>query len=195
GRRSVKNVCLSYLASLADDAAVERLVAQYRGADNMTDQIVALSCLCDIPGPAREEVLGHFHRRWKDEPNVLDKWFTLQATSDLADVLERVRALTQHPDFTLANPNRARSLIGAFAAGNPNALHQPSGAGYRFLADQIQSLDALNPQVASRMVDPLLRWRRYDPARGDQMRAELARILSRDTLSRDVREKVSKALG
>src|SRR5690606_13232886 len=191
GRRMLKNAALSYLATLGDAPALARCAAQYRGANNMTDRIAALACLCDHVGPEREEALADFHRRWKGDANVLDKWFSVQAAADLPDVLERVRALTLHPDFTLRNPNRARSLLGAFALLNPAALHAPDGAGYAFLADQVLAVDALNPQVASRLVDPLLRWRRLVPARGERLRLELARILERPDLSRDVYEKVS----
>ena len=161
----------------------------------MTDEIAALSCLCDHDTPEREAALAEFHRRWKGDANVLDKWFSLQASSDLPDVLERVVRLTQHPDFTLKVPNRARSLVGAFAMSNPAALHAASGDGYRFVADQVIELDGINPQVASRLIDPLLRWRRLDSARGGILRGELERVLAKPKLSRDVFEKVSKALG
>lgn len=194
GRRMVKNAALSYLSVLGGPQAIARCAAQYRAANNMTDRIAALACLCDHVSPEREAALADFHARWRSDANVLDKWFGVQAGADLPDVLERVRALARHPDFTLQNPNRARSLIGAFAYQNPSALHAPGGAGQAFLADQVLALDAINPQVASRLVDPLLRWRRLEARRGEHLRLLLTRILEHPGLSRDVFEKVSKAL-
>jgi aminopeptidase N len=193
GRRDLSNLALSYLMTLEDEDALALCVERFSTATNMTDSLAALTCLADRDIPEREEALARFHERWKHEPLVVNKWFTVQAGSDLPDATERVRALTHHPDFTLKNPNRARSLVGAFATGNPAAFHAEDGEGYRFLADQVIAMDGINPQIASRLVDPLLAWRRYGPSRQERLKAELQRILDTPKLSRDVYEKVSKA--
>ncbi|MBK5939025.1 aminopeptidase N [Halochromatium roseum] len=142
-----------------------------------------------------EELLAAFYQRWSGEPLVLDKWFALQAQSSQTDTLARVEQLLTHPDFSLTNPNRVRALIGAFAAGNPVRFHAADGTGYRFLTDRILELDPLNPQIASRLLYPMTRWRRYDEGRQQQMRAQLERILEVEGLSNDVYEVVSKSLG
>ena len=95
---------------------------------------------------------------------MVDKWFALQATAQRPDALDAVSALLHHEAFTLANPNRVRSLIGAFAQGNPTSFHRADGAGYAFVADHVLALDKRNPQVASRLAQPFGRWRRYDRA-------------------------------
>jgi len=125
---------------------------------------------------------------------VLDKWFRMQAMSNAPDVFERVVALSQHRDFNLANPNRARSLLYAFAAGNPTGFHRPDGAAYRFVADMIVELDRINPQVASRVVASFNQWQRYEAGRSALMKAELERIASTPTISKDVGEIVERAL-
>jgi aminopeptidase N len=141
-----------------------------------------------------EESLAAFYARWSGEPLVLDKWFALQAQSSRADTLARVERLLAHPDFSLTNPNRVRALIGAFAAGNPVRFHAADGRGYRFLTDRILELDPLNPQIASRLLYPMTRWRRYDEGRQQRMREQLERILEVEGLSNDVYEVVSKSL-
>jgi aminopeptidase N len=144
--------------------------------------------------PEREEAVAAFHARHRHDGLVLDKWFTAQALSLRDDTPERVEALARHEDFTMANPNRLRSLVGAFAA-NQRALHEPSGRGYRFLADMILAADRINPQTAARFVPPLGRWRRFDDARATMMRGELKRIVGTPGLSKDVFEQASKSLG
>ena len=192
GKRSVKNVCLAYLATLEGGEA--RADEQFRTANNMTDSIAALSQLVDAEGASRDAALTSFYERWSGDNLVIDKWFSVQATADRASVLTEVEALLSHPDFTLKTPNRARALIGTFCMGNPAHFHAVDGGGYRFLADRVIELNAINPQVASRMITPLLRWRRYDSARQDLMKSELERIAKTPELSKDVFEKVSKAL-
>jgi aminopeptidase N len=125
---------------------------------------------------------------------VVDKWFALQATAQRPDALGVVTGLLGHEAFTLANPNRVRALIGAFAQGNPTGFHRADGAGYTFVADHVLALDRRNPQVASRLAQPFGRWHRYDPARQDHMRGQLQRILAVPGLSRDVYEIASKSL-
>jgi aminopeptidase N len=160
----------------------------------MTDRQGALGVLANGDAPAREEALGAFYARYRGDALVLDKWFTAQALSIRDDTPERVAALAAHADFTLANPNRVRSLVGAFAQ-NQRALHEPSGRGYRFLADMILAVDRINPQVAARLVPPLGRWRRFEPGRAEKMRAELERIVATPGLSKDMLEQAGKSLG
>jgi len=139
-------------------------------------------------------VIAAFYERWKADPLVLDKWFSIQATSIRSDTLERVQALAGHADFTITNPNRVRSLIGAFCSGNQVRFHSADGGGYVFLADHVLALNESNPQVASRMASIFNDWRRYDDGRQEKIQVELNRIASSDSLSKDVYEIVSRAL-
>ena len=141
----------------------------------------------------REKALASFYDTWKSNPLVLDKWFSVQARANAADTLERVQALMQHPDFDMKNPNRLRSLIGAFTA-NQAIFHEKSGAGYRLLADTVITVDAINPQIAARLVTSLGSWRRFDAARQDLMRTELQRIHDVENLSHNTFEMASKSL-
>ncbi|HEX9954017.1 MAG TPA: aminopeptidase N [Allosphingosinicella sp.] len=194
GARRLRAVALGYLmASGAPDAPALAL-RQFEDADNMTDRQGALGTLVNSEAPEREAALRAFYERFRGDGLVLDKWFTVQALSTRDDALDQVEALAAHPDFTLANPNRMRALVGAFAA-NQRAFHDASGRGYRFLADMILKVDALNPQTAARLVPPLGRWRRFDEARQALMRAELERIVATPGLSKDVLEQASKSLG
>lgn len=194
GRRSLKNICLSYLSSIADRDAIDRCMHQFNTADNMTDSFIALGALGEIDCPQRLQVLDAFYQRWQSEALVINKWFSLQASSSLPDTFRQVMRLLEHPDFDIRNPNRARSLIGAFSRGNPLHFHNKDGSGYRFLADQVLRLDSLNPQVASRMVGAFNRWRKFDSLRQKLMKQQLERILASPDLSKDVYEIVSRAL-
>lgn len=192
GRRALRAVCLDFLAAAGEGVALAE--AQFEAAANMTDTLSALAVLADAEGPARTRALDAFYRRWRGDNLVIDKWFSLQATSSRTATLAEVQALTHHADFDLRNPNRVRALIGAFSAGNPLRFHDISGAGYRLLADTVITLDATNAQLAARLIGPLGAWRRQMPARQALMRAEMERILARPKLSRLVFEKASKAL-
>jgi aminopeptidase N len=194
GRRSLKNLCLGFLALLQTDRIAEQCFEQFTAADNMTDRLAALTCLVHARLPRWEESLAAFYHRFQDDPLVVDKWFTLQATAPGNETLEHVRQLMGHPAFNLKNPNRMRALISAFAHANPACFHDDTGAGYRFVADRVIELDAFNPQVAARLTGALIRWRRYGEKRRQLMRAQLERIRQRDGLSRDVAEIVGKAL-
>lgn len=195
GRRNLKNVSLSYL--MAVDPLPEEILArcfgQYRQATNMTDSIAALARLVDLDREERREALDDFYRRWRDNPLVLDKWFTLQALSSLPGTLDEVRKLLDNPSFSIKNPNKVRALIAAFCTGNHVRFHDRGGAGYTFLADMIVSLNGVNPQIAARLVTPLINWQRYDDKRQLLMRNELTRIASTEGLSRDVFEIVNKS--
>jgi len=195
GRRALRNVCLTYLAAGDRTSGARLAKAQFDADSNMTDVLIALAVLVDIGCPERAVALDTFYRRWKADPLVLDKWFALQARSSLPGTIEAVRALTRHPDFTRANPNRLRALVGTFAQANPLHFHAASGAGYAFLADEVILLDKANPTTAARLVQPLGQWRRYDAARQDLMRAALERILATPDLSPNTYEMVAKSLG
>ena len=194
GARKLKTQALVYLAAGAPDEAAALAAAQFDVADNMTDRQGALMVLCGLQTPLREEKLAAFHQRFAGNALVIDKWFTLQASSLHPHALDHVAALAEHPDFTLHNPNRVRALYMAMAV-NPQAFHAASGAGYRMIADLILALDPINAQTAARFVAPLGRWKRIEPKRAALMRAELERILAAPSLSRDTFEQVSKSLG
>jgi aminopeptidase N len=194
GRRSLKNRCLDYLMQLEEPFTLELCLRQYRGAGNMSDELSALGLLANRTCPERAEALDDFYRRWRHDALVLDKWFALQATSQLPDTLMEVKALLYHPDFSIRNPNKVRALIGAFCQSNPVRFHAADGSGYGFLAGQVVTLNALNPQIAARMLNPFTRWRKYDLNRQALMRAELERIRQTPALSPDVYEIVVKSL-
>ncbi|MEH3102559.1 MAG: aminopeptidase N [Sphingomonas phyllosphaerae] len=193
GIRRLRSVALGYLAAAGTDDAPALAWAQFEAADNMTDRQGALAVLVSGQSPERERALDHFYTRYADNPLVLDKWFQTQALSSRDDTPALVAELAQHPDFTLANPNRARALVGAFAV-NQRAFHAEGGAGYRWLTEQLLALDKLNPQTSARLLPPLGRWRRFDPVRSAAMRAELERIVATPGISKDLFEQASKSL-
>jgi aminopeptidase N len=194
GRRRLRTVSLGYIAASGAEDAPQLALRQFEEADNMTDRQGALGTLVNSAAEAeRSAALDGFYGRYRHIALVLDKWFTAQALSTRADVIDEVARLAEHPDFTLANPNRLRSLVGAFAA-NQRGFHHASGRGYRFLADMIIAADKLNPQTAARFVAPLGRWRRFGAARAALMKAELERIVAEPGVSKDVFEQASKSL-
>ncbi len=188
--RALKNVALSYLAAAGDR---DRAAAQFAAGANMTDTLAALALLVETADERRDTALAAFHERWRGNPLVLDKWFAVQARSGAPDTLRRVRALTQHPDFDIRNPNRLRALVGAFS-GNVAVFHDRSGAGYKLLADVVLEVDPLNPRIAARLCTALGAWRRYDQHRQALMQTELQRILGLDGLSPNTYEMAAKAL-
>ncbi|WP_338562639.1 aminopeptidase N [Erwinia sp. E_sp_B04_7] len=194
GKRSLKNVCLGYLAFGEVGLADKLVQAQFNQANNMTDSLAAMSAAVAAQLPCRESLLMAFDERWHKDGLVMDKWFALQATSPAPDVLNRVRALLSHRSFTLSNPNRVRSLVGAFASANPSAFHAANGSGYQFLVEILTDLNTRNPQVAARMIEPLIRLKRYDAGRQALMRKALEQLKGLDKLSGDLYEKISKAL-
>ncbi|GAA0489723.1 MULTISPECIES: aminopeptidase N [Tatumella] len=194
GKRALKNVCLSYLV-FGDPLAADALVRQqYLQANNMTDALAALSAAVSAQLPCVDELLQQWDERWHQDGLVMDKWFMLQATSPAADVLSRVEQLLTHRSFTMSNPNRVRSLIGAFASANPSAFHAADGSGYRFLTRMLTDLNKRNPQIASRLIEPLIRLKRYDSQRQQLMREALEQLKSLDDLSGDLYEKITRAL-
>ena len=194
-RRALQNIALSYLMLSGRPEVLAATLEQYDACDNMTERLTALAVLVNSPFEAeKSKALEAFAEHFKDNPLVMDQWFSVQAGSGLPGGLPRVKALMQHPAFTLKNPNKVRALIGAFAGQNLINFHAADGSGYRFLADLVIELNALNPQIASRQLSPLTRWRKYDSQRQALMKAELERILASGALSSDVYEVVSKSL-
>ncbi len=191
-RRSLRNTCLSYLVHTSGGFALAE--AQLSRSDNMTDTLAALQGLVHNEAPQAPAALADFEERWRGDALVMDKWFTIQACVPGDGTVERVRRLTGHPAFSITNPNKVRSLLGAFSTMNPTAFHARSGAGYRLHAEQVIALNALNPQVAARMAASFNAWTRYDADRQSLMRAELSRIASARGLSPDVSEIVHNAL-
>ncbi|NOQ17075.1 MAG: aminopeptidase N [Methyloprofundus sp.] len=193
-RRRIKNVCLDYLSQLETEASYRLVNEQFSTANTMTDQIAALGCIANSQNPAQSDCLQQFYQQWQDEALVIDKWFSLQASSSQAGTFTVVQSLLQHSAFDLKNPNRVRALVGAFSLANPLHYHAVNGQGYQFLADQVIALNSLNPQVASRMVGALTQWRRFDEQRQILMKRQLERIINTESISKDVFEIASKSL-
>jgi len=194
GRRALRNVCLDLCAATRQADAIARVVAQYRNADNMTDRMAALETLAQYDRPERAEALDDFYRRYADDPLIIDKWLTLQAAIPEPGTLDRVRALTAHPAFSMANPNRIRSLIGSFAQANHTQFNRLDGAGYDFVADTVLTLDPKNPQVAARLMGAFRSWRALEARRRARAETTLRRVAAAPALSRDVQDIVARTL-
>ncbi|EFC5622266.1 aminopeptidase N [Escherichia coli] len=193
-KRTLRNACLRFLAFGETHLADVLVSKQYHEANNMTDALAALSAAVAAQLPCRDALMQEYDDKWHQDGLVMDKWFILQATSPAANVLETVRGLLQHRSFTMSNPNRIRSLIGAFAGSNPAAFHAEDGSGYQFLVEMLTDLNSRNPQVASRLIEPLIRLKRYDAKRQEKMRAALEQLKGLENLSGDLYEKITKAL-
>jgi aminopeptidase N len=193
GRRALKNACLDLLAA-GGASAIALAARQYHQATNMTDRMAALATLSLHAVPERQAALDDFYRRYASDPLIIDKWLSLQAAIPEAATLDRVRALTSHAAFSLANPNRVRALIGAFAQANQTQFNRADGAGFAFLADIVLALDPKNPQVAARLSTALRSWRALEPIRRAQAEAALRRIAAEPSLSRDVHDIVARSL-
>lgn len=194
GRRAVRSICLAYLVELGDSSHVELAFKQYKTSNNMTDRIAALSVLANLPCDRRVEALEDFYAKWRDNPLVLDKWFSVQAASRLEDTVESVKALQAHPAFTLKNPNRVRSLLGVLCFGNPANFHRTDGAGYELISDAILRIDRLNPQLSARMVSSFAQWRQFEPQRRARMESILKDMYSSANLSKDLYEMLTRFL-
>jgi aminopeptidase N len=192
GRRALRNVALDLLARAGETALV---VDAYHDADNMTDRLAALSIAVNGGFAFADALLDDFHDRFADDPLVIDKWLMTQATAPLPGTLDRVRALTGHPAFSISNPNRVRALITTFASGNQTQFNRPDGAGFAFVADRVLELDRINPQVASRLLSAFRSWRSLEPRRRAYAEAELKRVASASGLSRDVADIAERSLG
>ncbi|MCQ3000936.1 aminopeptidase N [Pseudomonas syringae] len=194
-RRALQNIALSYLMLSQKPEVLAATIEQFDTSDNMTERLTALAVLVNSPFTAeKDKALAVFAENFKDNPLVMDQWFSVQAGSPLPGGLERVKTLMQHPAFNIKNPNKVRALIGAFAGQNLINFHAADGSGYRFLADLVIQLNGFNPQIASRQLAPLTRWRKYDSKRQVLMKDELVRIRDSGELSSDVFEVVSKSL-
>jgi aminopeptidase N len=186
-QRSLRNAALALLTRIEGK---DRAAVQYDAASNMTDEIAAFTALLEA---GDTEIATRFHDRWTDDRLVMDKWFMAQvAHAEPADAVETAQRLTEHPLFDWTNPNRVRSVIGGLTAGNPAGFHDPTGAGYRTLADWLIRIDAKNPQTAARMSTAFETWARYDADRQDMIRGELDRIAATEGLSRDLSEMVDR---
>ena len=194
GMRKLANVCLRYLCANDDELARTAARAQFDASDNMTDTIGALAALNDGESAERALLFERFEARWRDEPLVLDKWFALEATSARTDALVRVQRLLAHPRFNAKNPNRVRSLVGAFTLRNFARFHDRDGSGYAFAADEVLALDATNPQLAATIASALRLWKRFPEPRRGLMQAALQRIATTPGLSPDVTEVVTRTL-
>jgi aminopeptidase N len=193
GARKLRNTALLYLVASGVQDGPAIAFGQFSDADNMTERQAALATLANGTSAEREAALDIFYNRYHDDALTLDKWFQTQAFAFHPGTVDLVEELGRHKAFTIANPNRVRSLYGAFS-GNQWAFHHKSGKGYRLVADCIIALDKLNPQTAARLVPPLGRWKRFDEGRAAMMRAELQRILAEPGLSKDVTEQAGKSL-
>lgn len=192
-QRFLSNQALSYLMYLGEQG--ENLAkAQYESADNMTDQMAAFRSLVHHETGSANDIIEAFYQQWSKDNLVMDKWFMVQATIPHAAAKERVKELFDHDDFDIRNPNRVRSLLGAFCSVNPVCFHDVDGFGYKLLGTYIETIDAMNPQIASRLCVPLTRWKRYDEGRQQLMKSELERLISLPALSKDVTELVEKSL-
>lgn len=193
--RSLRNTCLQYLAAADDRELANKLVdAQYRSADNMTDSLAALTAANEAGLPCHAELMTDFDDRWHHDGLVMDKWFTLQGTNPAKNTLAKVRELLNHRSFSMTNPNRVRALVGSFTAGNPVNFHAEDSSGYQFLYEILVDLNTRNPQVASRLIEPLIRFKRYDAKRQGLMREVLEKLKGLENLSGDLFEKITKAL-
>lgn len=196
-RRALKNLALSYLIRSEQGEALQLAQRQFESATNMTDQLAGLRSLVNSSAeaavPLKRAALDSFYAQWSHEPLVVDQWFIVQAVCQLPGALDQVKSLLSHSDFDIRNPNKVRSLIGAFCAQNHIGFHDAGGAGYEFLADQVLILDKLNPQIASRLLTPLTRWRKFDAKRQALMQAQLQRIKAEGELSKDLFEVVEKS--
>jgi aminopeptidase N len=192
GTRALKNVCLSYLSLLCNKQ--DKVSQQYQTSDNMTDTLAALTCSAKNNLVDFDEQLKSFEESWHDTPLVMDKWFSIVAQQASDNIFDSLEQLLEHPLFSLNNPNRARSLIGNFSVNNPRYFHCLSGQGYQFLAKQITLLNEINPQVASRLITPLIQFKSFDLVRQKLMRAELESLAKIETLSKDLKEKLDAAL-
>ncbi|ANQ17179.1 aminopeptidase N [Vibrio natriegens] len=192
GKRALRNQCLQFLAHTENGNQLVQ--EQYASANNMTDTIAAMTAANNAQLECRETLMADYSDKWKHDGLVMDKWFVLQGSNPAEDALEKVKATMSHEAFSLKNPNRIRSLIGSFLSANPVHFHDKSGSGYLFAGEILRQLNDTNPQVASRLIDPLLKFRKYDESRQALIRAELEKLKAMDNLAKDLFEKVTKAL-
>tara|TARA_B100000446_G_C10548310_1_gene339271 strand:- start:2516 stop:4429 length:1914 start_codon:yes stop_codon:yes gene_type:complete len=194
-QRGLKNAALNYLLKSTNSDYKALAVKQFENNDNMTDSMAALASLVNSAHKLEaESALTAFYKKWQAEPLVVNQWLAVQAGSAEYGSIENIRQLLSHEAFDIKNPNKVRSVIGTFAGQSLVNFHAKDGSGYQLLADNIILLNTLNPQIASRLVAPLSKWRRYVDHQGQQMKAQLQRIMAQESLSKDVYEVVSKSL-
>lgn len=200
GQRALANLALAMLCLAArrsgDAVWPGKTLQRFKDASNMTDRQGALAALVGAGHALAVPALERFHGMFKEEPLVIDKWFALQAGAcdQGGNILPAVRQLMQHPDFSLRNPNRARSLVSAYCSANPAGFHRADGAGYSFWSEQVLALDAINPQVAARLARALDRWKQLAEPYRSAAREAIARVAERTNLSNDVREVITRSL-
>ena len=194
GARALRNTCLAYLCRGQTSGSTARAADQFATATNMTDKLGALSALSLVQGAAFETALAAFEASYLDDPLVLDKWFALQAAMPGRATLERVKGLLSHHKFSLRTPNRVYALLSTFAHGNPSEFHRPDGAAYDFVADLVVAIDAINPQVASRLMSAFRSWRSLEPVRRAMAETAMRRVADMPGLSRDVTDICERAL-
>lgn len=194
--RSLKSVCLRLFASYCQiHQQASGLLDKYNQADNMTDKLSVLKAAQLSDTSVFDNLMLGFEEEFCDDPVVMDKWFALHASATREDILARLDLLQAHSQFSIKNPNKVRSLIGSFAFYNTRGFHAIDGSGYRYVVNYLIKLDKLNPQVAARIITPLLQLRRYNEKHQDLMRQQLNRLFTHKELSRDLFEKLSKTLG
>ncbi|SEG22173.1 aminopeptidase N [Vibrio hangzhouensis] len=192
GKRSLRNLCLQYLVNVNEYAHLAE--KQYQSANNMTDTMAAMTAANSAALSYRQNIMDDYSEKWSHDGLVMDKWFALQGMNPAEDALENVKNCMSHCAFSLSNPNRTRSLIGSFLNMNPRRFHDKSGQGYEFAGEILTKLNESNPQVASRLIDPLLKFKKYDVERQALIKQELEKLRNLDNLAKDLFEKVSKAL-
>lgn len=194
GRRALRNAALTLMTTRGTEEDYARLERHYRRASNMTDAAHALVLTAGVDAAARGDILQDFFERWKDDHLVIDMWFAAQAQSPRAETLDEVKALCGHPLFKITTPNKVRALIGTFAMANPLQFNRADGAGYDFVAEKVLEIDALNPQVAARMLGAFRSYRSLEPKRKGRAKSALKQVAAAPRLSRDCHEIVSRML-
>ena len=192
-RRTLRNSVLGLLTARGTAADVARAARHFNSASNLTDEIAGLAALSETRGSERKTAFERFYERWHDDHIVIDHWFLYQAAIPHPGTLATVKRLARHPLMSLENPNKVRTLIGAFAA-NPVAFNRPDGAGYDFVAERILQIDRFNPQLAARLLTAFRSWRTLESTRRKLAERALKGISKSKPLSRDVYEIVTRTL-
>jgi aminopeptidase N len=192
---ALTQLCLAAVAS-GDAVWPGKTYQRFKDAGNMTDRFNALAALVSSGHPLAAEALQRFHAMFKDEALVIDKWFSLQTSAPDrgGNILPAVKQLMKHADFSLRNPNRARSVVSTYCQGNPAGFHRTDAAGYVFWSERVIELDAINPQVAARLARALDRWSKLAEPYRSAAREAIARVAARTDLSKDTHEVVTRAL-
>ncbi|RYV01611.1 aminopeptidase N [Shewanella sp. OPT22] len=191
--RALKNACLNWVSRIGEQYEV-LVEQQFYSAENMTDALGALKAANTSQLECRNHLMSAFEAKWSQTPLVMDKWFMLEATNKADNVIERLKELASHSAFSFQNPNRVRSLIGTFAAANTEQFHNENGEGYRYLTDVLKKLNDINPQLAARIITPMIQFSKFDAQRQSMIKQGLQELADLPNLSKDLFEKVTKAL-